>query len=149
MSYSMRFILTDGPAPTLDEIERDVRKKDTDYSIDREPGSATGDVRYEGDVYGEIEVGEVGAATVDQDLADLASLLPDADDGDPATVEAILKSATSMVKVRFPSEDQASEQSLQTVYPIWQGLFATRQGVLQADDDGYFDKSGRILGFPQ
>lgn len=149
MSYSMRFILTDGPAPTLDEIERNLRQKNTDYLIDREPGAATGDVRYEDEVYGEIEVGEVGGATVDQDLADLASLLPDADDGDPAAVEAFLKSATAMVAVRFPSEDQASEQSLQTVYPIWQGLFASRQGVLQADDDGYFDKSGRILGFPQ
>ena len=145
----MRFILTDGPAPTLDDIESDVRKKDTDYSIDREPGAATGDIRYEGDIYGEIEVGAVGTGNIDQDLADLTALLPDADDGDPATVEAILKSATSMVTVRFPSEDQASEQSLQTVYPIWQGLFASRQGVLQADDDGYFDKSGRILGFPQ
>ena len=150
MSYSLRFILTDGPPPSLDEIEHSLHQKDPDYSIDHEPKAASGDLRYEGDVYGEIEIGQPGSGgTVDQDLADLAAQVPNAEDGDQAAVNKVLKSATGLVTVRFPSEDQASEQSLQTVYPVWQGLFLTRKGMLQADGDGYFDKEGRVLSFPQ
>jgi hypothetical protein len=145
----MRFVLTDGDAPTLEAIEGMLKQRKPQYSIVREPGATVGDLFYRDEVYGEIGATSSTDETTAQYLVYLAELLPNAEEGDQAAVEVVLKKATGVVHFEFPTEEEPSAMAQDIIDPLWQWLYANRSGLLQVDDIGYFDKNGRVLSFPQ
>jgi len=140
MSNYMRFIVTDGEL-RLEEIAQALKALDGDYDL-----RLHGDQRHHsGDLYhgdrlgGEIEVNRPGDDLFEDEIGELMALLEDVDDEARDGVMATLQSATGMVAFRVLEQDGRSLDLL------WQWLHEHREGLLQADGEGYYDRDGLVL----
>ncbi len=139
----MRFFLVDGPPPALEEVAEALTTRDASSLLTRdaaEPGR--GDL-YFGDVlYAEIEVNSVGDDVFDEDCEDLLDELGKQDDPGGDEARNALLSATSAVVLRVfePGHDDFARLNL-----LVEWLFETRTGVLQVDEEGFFDHTGHRI----
>src|SRR5262245_8436309 len=62
-----------------------------------------------------------------------------------ADVLKTLEEASAIIAVQVLFQDRQTEATLQKLLPHWEWLLSHRKGLVQADDEGYFDQSGRIL----
>jgi len=60
-------------------------------------------------------------------------------------VLAILKDAECICCVRVLFGGRESEATLLRIDPIWNWFFKNRSGLMQADAEGYYDRSGLVL----
>ena len=75
----------------------------------------------------------------------MLSFLEESEGKNREAVECVLKNARRIVSVRVLVQDRESEETLAGIQPLWNWLFATRGGLLQADGEGYYDANGLIL----
>ena len=143
MSYYMRFVLTDGAPPALAEIEAALQAADAAFSILRDSASDEGgDLYYDADLYGEIEVNQRGDQLCDEDLEEFSEELNKHDDPNRMIVLNVLEQAAGMVVLHVL---RAGHENPANLNLLWDWLFATRQGLLQVDEEGFFDHDRRIV----
>ena len=56
-----------------------------------------------------------------------------------------LTNATSIIAVRVLWQGREPEPTLEKLDALWNWLLSNRTGLMQADDEGYYDSSGLIL----
>jgi hypothetical protein len=139
MSYYMRYIATDEKDISLPEIEQALQAVDSRYSV------RDGDLKYGDDLYGQIEVNRPGDGIFDEEVEELKAELEDTKGKGKKKVETALQNAKAIIAVQVLWQDRETEETLQKIDPLWEWLFANRQGLLQADGEGYYDTSGLIL----
>jgi hypothetical protein len=148
LGYYMRFFLTDGDI-ALDTLEAALRSVDPVYSISKTDcygrTDICGDLAYGGDAYGEIEINYPGDDVFKTELAELKDAVHKADGSQRQRVLDTLESAVAAVVVRVLWGGHVAEETLQRLDPLWKWLLANRQGLLQADAEGYYDATGLIL----
>jgi hypothetical protein len=60
-------------------------------------------------------------------------------------VKRALEQAKAIVALQVLWQGCGTEETMEKLEPLWEWLFANRQGLLQADAEGYYDSSGLIL----
>lgn len=143
MSYFMRFVLTDAAPPSLAEIEAALQAIDPDFLIVQDSSDEeSADLMYGDDLFGEIEVNLRGDPLCDEDLEDLADELHKQDDPNREVALQALEQATGLIVVHIL---RAGHDNFSTLNLLWEWLFTTRQGLLQVDEEGFFDREKRIV----
>lgn len=139
----MRFFLADGPPPALDEMAAALMMGDPASLLVRdsaEPGRA--DLYFSDVLYAEIELNAPGDEIFDEDRDELAEELDKQDDPGADEAKKALAGATGAVVLHVfePGHDDYTRLNL-----LIDWLFETRTGVLQVDEEGFFDRTGRRI----
>lgn len=143
MSYYMRYILTGGEPPSLAMIESALKQQDSAFSITVDAtDEMAGDLYYGDDLYGEIDINRRGDPLCDEDIEDFEEELRKQDDPNRTTVLDVLANATGMVALHVlrAGHDNPARLNL-----LWDWLFQTRAGLLQVDEEGFFNAQGRVV----
>jgi hypothetical protein len=143
MGYYMRFLFADGAPPSLDEIEAAMKAVDPDISIERDLADADGGELYHNEeLLGVIEVNSRGDPLCDEDIEEFIEELGKHDDPNRMVVLDVLERATGMVVVQVLFGGHENPQYLDM---LWDWLFNTRVGLLQVDEEGFFDGDERVI----
>jgi hypothetical protein len=149
MSFYMRFLMTGSEPLTLSALEQALKETDPTYGIAdlRDQPFPSGHLVSGGDHYGQIEVSEVDPAE-DEEIEELKEEIEHskAPKAQRQAVLHTLQQVKAMLVLRVLWQDRTTEATLQKIDPLWKWLFATRDGILQVDGEGYYDRSGLILG---
>lgn len=143
MSYYMRFMLTDGTPPSLPEIEAALKAADAEFTVLRDSvDDDVGDLYHGEALYAEIELNHRGDPLCDEDIDDFVEELGKQDDPNREIALDVLNRATGMVVVHVL---RAGHENADALNILWDWLFATRQGLLQVDEEGFFNQQTRIV----
>ncbi|MCS7072508.1 MAG: hypothetical protein NZM00_13460 [Anaerolinea sp.] len=156
MGEYWRYFFTDGVV-TLADLEQGFRTLSEQFWFEPfserfwlAPDQASenvADLMYGDDIYAEIEIntaqGDLFRDDVDMLREQLANASPD-DRAAVERIEAIFASARGMIALR-PTD--FGIVYLDRIKPIWDWVMARWPGMLQVDDDGYYDRDGAILTF--
>jgi hypothetical protein len=143
VSYLMRFILTEGVPPSLDSIDGALKAIDMAFAITRDAADgAAGDLHYSDEIYGEIEINQRGDPLCDEDIEDFKEELNKQDDPNRVIALDALARATGMIVLRVL---RAGHENPAILNHLWDWLFATRAGLLQVDEEGFFDHERLVV----
>lgn len=139
----MRFFLTGGPPPSLGDLAAAVTAADPSGLVARDAAEpARGDLYFGGVLYAELEANGPGDEIFEEDRLDLLDELAKQDDPNAAEAVEVVRWSTGAVVLRVyePGHDDWPRLNL-----IVDWLFATRTGLLQVDEEGFFDHDGRKI----
>jgi hypothetical protein len=140
MSYYVRFIATDTTSTTCSVLQRALKAKDPQYSI-----AKSGELKHGEDVYGVVEINRSGDKLFDEEIGELKESVEAVRGKRKADVLKTLDTAKAIVAVQVVFGDRQAEVTRQKLNPLWEWLIFNRKGLWQADDQGYYDQTGRIL----
>lgn len=147
MGDFIRYILTGENDLTLAIVADGLKEVDSEFSLQIDQAAPTsGDVLYGSEIFGEIEVNQREDQVFAEDIEELIDLLvgfAGQEDG-KSTVRAALNDATAMVALQL-AED--GHDHYRRIDPFWDWLFERYPGLLQIDDEGYYDQDEQILSF--
>jgi hypothetical protein len=143
MSYYMRYIFTDPAAPDLNALETVLTTADPAFNLLIDPAASNiADVFYSDDAYGVLEINQPGGDIFEEDIEDLTEAVSYHDDPRKDIVLRTLKAATGLVALQVT---EAGHAYLERFDPLWDWLFERYNGLLQVDEQGFFDAHERIL----
>ncbi len=145
MSYHLRFLITDSGSIDLDDLKTSLRAVNRKYRLDLEDGS--GELRLGTDVIGEIQLSTPEDDGFEDELAMLEEAASEGSGAGEARVADALATVQTIFKVRVSGKVHGRE-ALESLDPIWEWLFGNREGLLQADNEGYYDEDGLIFEVP-
>ena len=140
MSYYIRYISTDATETTPPTLQEALTERDPQYSI-----AASGEFKHGEEVYGVVEINRPGDGLFEEEIEELKEFVKDVRGKRKLDVLKTLDDARAIVAVQVLFGDRPAEVTLQKLDPLWEWLISHRRGLLQADDEGYYDKTGRIL----
>ena len=150
MGYYLRFFDTADQPLSLKTIESALQLRDQRYRL-AVPEGAT---RPEGDLYlgealyAEVEINQPDDGLFDDEVGEMLESLEDIEGDARGRVETVLRNAKRIIAVRVLSQGRESEETLAAFDPLWEWLFSSRAGLLQADGEGFYDQSELILEVP-
>jgi hypothetical protein len=145
MSYHLRFLITDAGELDLKDLNTSLRAVNRKYRLEIEDGSGT--LRLGNDVIGEVRV----TTPVDDSFEDELAALEEAASEGSGAGEARVADALATVQIIFAVEVPGKvhgREALESLDPVWEWLFGNREGLLQADNEGYYDEGGLIFEVP-
>jgi hypothetical protein len=137
VGYYIRFLQEDGAPLTLDEVIAGLRADDAGFSL-----SDSGDLSRDGELLAELEVNRPGDGTFDDEIRELRESAEVAEGTD---VARRLDSVTVILAVRILFQARGAEKTFDLLEPLWGWLTASRQGLIHADGEGYYDDGELIL----
>lgn len=97
------------------------------------------------DVLAEIEINCSSDQLFDEEIEELTEEVQEKRSRNKKRVAEVLQQAKAIVAVRVLSQGRDEEETMEKLVPLWEWLFVNRTGLLQADADGYYDQTRRIL----
>ncbi len=141
MGDFIRYILTAPHDLTLRKLHDALREIDGAFAIISDTADpAVGDLLFDSAFYGEIAVNAADDPIVQEDMDELRELLTD-DDPEAQVIRARLDQMQGMVALNL---SEAGHNDYDRIDPIWDWLFTHYDGVLQVDDEGFYDQAGLI-----
>ncbi|MCK6577071.1 MAG: hypothetical protein L6Q98_03075 [Anaerolineae bacterium] len=142
MGDFLRFLAIQDCDLTLIALESLFRRRDSQFSIRVEAAAPTnGELLHGSSVLADIEINRPGEQIFDEDITDLIEMLEGIDEAGDRVV-ARLGMVKIMVALQLTEEGHAS---FDLIDPLWDLLFETCDGLLQVDDEGYYDSEGVVL----
>lgn len=147
MGYYMRFIASDQGDVSFDQIETMLVSVDVHYTLQRSQFEfeQVADVFYGGVVIGQIEINRVDEEIFEDDVSAFRDMIGEPASNEEHSVLAILDRARFMVVVEALWKGTDAENILTKFDPLWAWLFENRIGVLQADNEGFYDANGLLV----
>jgi hypothetical protein len=147
MGYYMRFITGDERDVGFDQIEAMLVSVDSQYALQRSQFEfeQVTDVFYGGVLIGQIEINEVDDEIFEDDVSAFREMIGEPVSAEDRSVLAILDQARLMVVVEALWKGTDAENTLTKFDPLWAWLFANRTGILQADNEGFYDANGLLV----
>jgi hypothetical protein len=139
VGYYMRYILTDDRSITLEELDVALKAVDSAYAIKE------GELCHGPELYGEIELNHSGEELFEEEIKELQEFVNDDDSDNRDRVLRVLRAAKAILAIRVLWQGRETEPTLEKIDPLWTWLMANRDGLLQADGDGYYDRTGLVL----
>ncbi len=144
MGYYMRYIVADERPVAVGDIRTAFAGAGAGYEIEGEDGEAT--ITHAGQAIGEVTVNVPGDGLFDEELEELVEFAREGDDQSAAAgVVKVLRAARAIVAVRVLFGDREADRTLDLLAPIWTWLQVNREGLIQADGEGYYDGQELIL----
>jgi hypothetical protein len=142
MSYFMRYLYTRTPA-NLEQIEAALHDIDPEFRIQFDPSDhESGDLYYGEQVFGEIAFNATGDEVFTEDIEELRELIEPIDDPLKPLIQSVLDHANAMVALRVLEAGHLNSDILDQ---LWDWLFDHHPGVLQVDEEGFYDAERLIL----
>ena len=138
----MRYVSTSAEPLTLPLIEAGLQSLDPKYRV-----AEDGDLLYGDELFGQLEVNLPDEELFEEEREELLEELEDAGSSKGVkAVRKVLESATAIValQVLFQGREN-TEATLERIDPLWDWLYANRTGLMQADNEGYYDAKGTVL----
>lgn len=149
MGYYMRYLSTSDKTVTLDAINAALKQVDSTYSITPDPAVPTiGELRQGDYVCGDVEINLPDDEDDDifaEDIDDLRDLVEDSDQDSEDRVLKTLDDAKMIVAVNAVWQGGDPSVTLDRLEPLWDWLFDNYPGLLQADNEGFYDRSDLIF----
>ena len=145
MGYYMRYITTDSQPITLSMLEVGLQAADMSYRIIDTQIENTGDLFHGDVVCGQMEINLPGDGIFEDDIAELKLLVGTGDSPAEARVRRTLDEAKAIIAVEAIWQETDSETVLEQIDPLWDWLFDRYDGLLQADNAGFYDRDQLIL----
>ncbi len=146
MGYYMRYITTDARPVTLDALERALKEVDQGYAIARTAfDDTTGDLSFREGLCGVVEINIPGDDLFEEDITELRELVAGSHGAAEHRVLDTLNNAKAIIAVEAIWQGSDSEATLASIDLLWLWLFEHFPGLLQADNDGFYDQNGLIL----
>lgn len=140
MGYSMRFFVEDGGDLTFDELSSGLRSIDPAFRIE-----ADGSV-YRGDqLLGKMEISFTGDEQFQGEIDDFVEMIEATEEEGREEVAGRLKEVTAMLMVQVLMQERTLAQTLDLLDPLWAWLLVHRRGLVQADDEGFYEGTELIL----
>lgn len=146
MGYYMRYITMTSVVITLQDIEKALKAIHSVYQVvPDQVNDLAGDLLWEETLLGEIEINRPSDGIFEEDIGDLKDLIQHSPDPNRQRVLDVLNKATTIVAIRALWKGHDADSVLTKIDPLWDWLFITHSGLLQADNDGFYDRAGLIL----
>ena len=145
MGYLMRYISTDSKPITLSMIETALKKVDPAYAVVNIEVNDLGDLMYADTRCAIIEINRPGDDIFEDDLAEFKNMVGQGDNPAEERVRVILNQSTALIVIEAFWQGEMAEPILARIDPLWDWLFANYEGISQADNEGFYDRSGLIL----
>jgi hypothetical protein len=143
MGDFIRYIITAGHDLTLETLNLILKEVDPEFSIIPDRASTnSGDLLHGSEVYGEIELNRPGDQVFVEDLEDLRDELVDIEGEEKDTVLRAFDDATGMIALEL---SEAGHEHYRRIDPVWDWLFEHYPGLLQIDEEGYYDQDNQLL----
>jgi hypothetical protein len=141
LGYYIRYIVADDAAVTMKEVRSAFAGEE--YAVEGDETEAT--IQYRGRRIGHVTINNPGDGLFDEEREELVEVAQDGDGAARHRVVETLSSARVIVAVQVLFGDGDTSRTLDALSPLWSWLQANRQGLLQADGEGYYDNTGLIL----
>jgi hypothetical protein len=145
MGYYMRYFMTDGREITLPIVEAALRSVDPAYQVVVSDWDDFGDLLYADLKIAVIEINRPDDEIFQDDVAEFQDVVGNGDNPVEQRVRDVLAATRAIIAVEALWEDTNSETTLVRIDPLWDWLYANRDGLSQADGEGFYDRSGLIL----
>jgi hypothetical protein len=145
MAVGMRFFFTDGPPPALIEITEAMQRVDAAFAVVPDPAQPrlAGDLVRADARYARLErylpADELFADVIEE----YAEALHAHDHPDRLIALDVVQRATGVL---FAEILRAGHEDYATLDRLWMWLFETRAGLLQIDEDGFYDSQRLLVG---
>lgn len=145
MGYTMRYITTEDRDLTLALIESALREMDAAYAVTNTDLPDLGDLMYGETKLGILEINRPGEDIFEDDLAEFRDLVGKGDSAEQQHVRDVLDRSQAMVVVEAIWQGTDAEPVLSKLDLLWDWLFAHYPGLLQADNEGFYEGDKLIL----
>jgi hypothetical protein len=141
MGYYFRFFTADEAPLSLAAIDQGLRAADPAYAVAAE-GDAAGQLTRGGELHAQIEI---ESPPDPEEIKELKEALKGARGRKRKRVVDGLDGAKTAVIIQVLTGGRDWDATLDALTPLWRWLFTTRDGLLQADGEGYYDRTGLVL----
>lgn len=145
MGYTMRYITTEGHDISLSLIESALREMDAAYGVTNTDLPDLSDLMYGDTNLGLLEINRPGEDIFEDDLTEFRDLVGKCDSTEQQRVLDVLDRAQTMVVVEAMWQGTNAEPVLSRLDVLWDWLFAHYPGLLQADNEGFYEGDELIL----
>lgn len=145
MGYYIRFVSTDARPVATTDLQNAFVAAGPAYAVQVDDTAAT--IRHAGATIAHVEINVPGDGLFDDERDELAEFATEAG-GDASATARVLKTlggARTIVAAQVLFGTGDAETTLSRLDPLWGWLFQNREGLLQADAEGYYDAQGLIL----
>lgn len=144
MGYYMRYLVADDRPVSVADVETCFGGLGDQYTT--ESGDDEVVVNHAGQPIAHVTLNVPGDGLFEEELEELREFAEDAEDGPgKRRVHATLRGARQIVAAQLLMGGRDPEEILSALDPFWAWLFAQRQGLMQADGEGYYSADGQIL----
>jgi hypothetical protein len=143
VGYYMRYILTDERPVGVEDVQGVFASADGGYAVDCEGTEAT--IAYQGRPIGHVAINSPGDGLFDDERDELVEFAQDGDAVASGRVVTALRAARSIIAVQVLFGGGETDRTLDELGPLWTWLRENRQGLVQADGEGYYDGTELIL----
>lgn len=145
MGYYLRYITTNQQAITLPVIAAALQALDPAYTLAGDQVDDIADLLHGETFCGVLEINRPGDDIFEDDLREFRDMVGTGETEAERRVLAVLANAQAMVAVEAIWQGTDSESALGRLDPLWDWLFAHHTGLLQADNEGFYDADDLIL----
>lgn len=146
MGYYMRYISTHSPSVTVPTITDALVKHDSQFKVRQSPIESTrAELLYADQLLGELEINLPDDDIFEEDLEELHDLVEGIGDPSEKRVLDTLNDAKFIVAVSATWDGKESADVFSKLDILWNWLFANYSGLLQADNEGFYDSTDLIL----
>lgn len=142
----MRYVVTDKKDLDLQAMENALKRVDTAYSIaNRQTGRLIGDLMHGREVFAQIEINRPIDGLFDEEIKELTEFTEETEGKGKREVLKCLRRARLLVTVQVLFQERDTEATLEKIDPLWKWLFSNREGLMQADGEGYYNSKGDLI----
>ncbi len=153
MAYFMRFLIPGDFAPSADDLRRALTQADPGYALlSRQPAPyETLALAYQGQEYAEIDFNRPGDDLFADEIDDLLEELDETEfetDEDTRVRDVVaerIRQTRLILSAEILFGDNALEDGIRLIDPLWDWLFEQTDGLLKIDNEGYYDADGPLL----
>ncbi|MCB9457637.1 MAG: hypothetical protein H6671_16750 [Anaerolineaceae bacterium] len=145
MGYYLRFITTSQQAITVPVIAAALQALDPAYTLAGDQVDGIADLLHGETFCGVLEINRPGDDIFEDDLREFRDMVGTGETEAERRVLAVLANAQAMVAVEAIWLGTDSASVLGRLDPLWDWLFAHYPGLLQADNEGFYDADDLIL----
>jgi hypothetical protein len=140
VSYYMRFFIEGDRVPSGEYLEELFEEAGVGFQF------ADGVLFRDDEDFAVIEVNRRGEALFDDELREFREALAQIQESPgKERVTRCLDSAGSIVSVQVLFGGRDADETLEALDPLWDTLFTDFSGLMQADDEGFFDADDQVL----
>lgn len=142
MGDFIRFLVTSDCSIDLSALELMLKALDGGFSLHVEVAEPNiGELLYQSESMGEIEINSPGDVVFDEDIEDLLDRLDELEDEQKVFITGRIGAARLMVAMQLTEE---GHEQYDRIDPLWDSLFNRCGGLLQVDEEGFYDQTGLI-----
>ncbi|WP_020470989.1 hypothetical protein [Zavarzinella formosa] len=147
MAYHMRFFDTSPKPLTITAVETALRVTDPTYRlVDVGENPIPQASLFLGDApQGELEINTPGDGVFDNLVKEMLARLANSGHEFREAVETTLTMTQRIITVRISAEEASLDDTLAAIDPLWDWLFDSRQGLLHAEGEGYYEDGEMVL----